>query len=213
MRMHVGGVHGLLDGFARFHQEHYNNDTRLYRELSSQGQHPKIMVISCSDSRVDPSILFDASAGDMFVVRNVANLVPPYQPDDGSYHGTSAALEFAVRHLNVEHVVVLGHSGCAGVRRLVEKEADNNNDEYSFVDSWVGIANEALKTSSHMDDKDACSECERTSISVSLDNLETFPWVKERIDNNTLQLHGWYFSLDSGQLEVWNENQNSFTAA
>ncbi len=215
MRMHVGGTQGLLDGFKRFHEKHFKQDTHLYRELSTKGQFPRVMVIACSDSRVDPSILFDATAGEMFVVRNVANLVPPYQTDDGGYHGTSAALEFAVRHLGVEHVVVLGHSACGGIRRLMDKAYDEKNDEFSFIDPWVKIADNArprLPKGAEVT-KESCTDCERNAITVSLKNLESFPWVTERMTEGALQLHGWYFSLETGQLEVWDAEKSRFLAS
>lgn len=215
MRMHVGGTQGLLDGFKRFHEKNFEQDTRLYRQLSTKGQSPRVMMIACSDSRVDPSILFDASAGEMFVLRNVANLVPPYQQDDGSYHGTSAALEFAVRHLGVEHVVVLGHSACGGIRRLMDKAHDEKNDEFSFIDPWVKIAEKArprLAKGAEVTKED-CTDCERNAITVSLKNLESFPWIRSRLEKGELEIHGWYFSLETGQLEVWDESKRRFTAS
>lgn len=215
MRMHVGGVHGLLDGYKRFHEKHFEQDTKLFRELSTKGQSPRVMMIACSDSRVDPSILFDASAGEMFVVRNVANLVPPYQDDDDGYHGTSAALEFAVRHLGVEHVVVLGHSACGGIRRLMDKAHDEKNDEFSFIDPWIKIAEDARPRlpKDAKATKEHCTDCERSAITVSLKNLETFPWIKSRMEKGELTAHGWYFSIDSGTLEVWDETKNRFVAS
>lgn len=197
-------VKALLEGYKRFYAKHFQEDKALYADLAEHGQTPKTLVIACSDSRVDPSILFDANPGDIFVVRNVANLVPPYQPAGESYHGTSAALEFGVNHLKVKHIVVLGHSGCAGIRATFEP-VKPASDEFSFISSWVDIAGGArartMQRCAHSNE-DKFSVCEKESIITSIENLLTFPWIRDKVERDTIALHGWYFELASGKLHL-----------
>ena len=161
------------------------------------GQSPKALVVACVDSRVDPAMVFDTAPGEMLTVRNVANLVPPYAPDAG-YHGTSAALEFGVRVLEVPHLMVLGHSLCGGVRALLDSAPDN---AYEFVAAWMSIAWPArvcaLRGSSP-EMRHQC--CEHEVIKVSLVNLMTFPWVAERVAAGKLELHGAWFDIRTGEL-------------
>ncbi|PCJ24484.1 MAG: carbonic anhydrase [Rickettsiales bacterium] len=192
----------LIDGHKRFRKKHFDKDKKLYQELATEGQTPKTLIIACSDSRVDPAIIFDADPGDLFVIRNVANLVPPYQPMNESYHGTSAALEFGVNNLKVEHIIVLGHSGCAGIKSLCDHD-DEGSKKFSFISSWVNIAKEAKEMAQKgkpSSVEEMYSLCEKESILTSIENLLTFPWIKEKVKNNTLALHGWYFSLNNGKL-------------
>lgn len=193
-------VEKLIHGYQQFHQDYFIDNPELYKQLF-KGQSPKFLVISCCDSRVDPAKILGAEPGDIFVVRNVANLVPNYV-DDGKTHGTSAALEFSIKHLKVRHVVVLGHSQCGGIRSLMEGE--HQHKTHGFIDPWMSIANPAresvLTNHSHEDLDTQCSLCEQTSIGVSLDNLMTFPFVKERVEKNELFLHGWHFDIETGQL-------------
>ncbi len=199
----------LLEGYKRFHAKHFLGDDKLYARLA-EGQMPKALLIGCSDSRVDPSILMDADPGDIFVIRNVANLAPPYQPEGESYHGTSAALEFAVNNLKVEHIVVMGHSGCAGIKALVDGN-QASPEEFSFLQSWVNIARDAkertLEKCQHSDE-DKYAICEKESIITSIHNLLTFPWLKEKVDDGSIELHGWYFSLSDGKLYLLSEEKN-----
>ncbi|MBP9693597.1 MAG: carbonic anhydrase [Alphaproteobacteria bacterium] len=209
-------ISNLLDGYQRFHKRHFIKDGSLYEILSTQGQSPKTLIIACSDSRVDPSILFDVNPGDLFVVRNVANLVPPYQPAFDSFHGTSAALEFAVCHLGVENIVILGHSQCGGINALMESDLTKQESakQFSFIQSWVQIS---LKARNHVElhhanlskaEKNQC--CEKHSIVVSLENLMTFPWIREKVLAGSLSLHGWYFSVDTGKLENYSIETKDF---
>ena len=184
-------VNRLIAGYRTFHQKYFVEDTELFQQLK-QGQSPKTLVITCSDSRVSPVTLTGASPGEMFVVRNVANLVPPYQPNPDSLHGVSAALEFAVCHLQVEHIIVMGHSGCGGIKALREGIGAPEGQDFSFIAPWVRIAENAKCDSQH--------ECEKAAIKVSMQNLESFPWIAERISQGSLAIHGWYFRLDDGKL-------------
>ncbi|SEH25119.1 carbonic anhydrase [Magnetospirillum fulvum] len=192
----------LVEGFRHFRATYFEENRTLFETLAQGGQRPKVLLIGCSDSRVDPGLLFGTQPGEMFVIRNVANLVPPFETT-GTYHGTSAAIEFAIRKLDVEHTVVLGHAGCGGVRALIEDEvADGTN----FVRPWMGIAQAArdryltLAHSAGENRNYARQMCERETVAISLANLMTFPWIRERVEQGKLTLHGWWFDVEKGQL-------------
>jgi carbonic anhydrase len=196
-------VNELIAGFRRFQSTYYGERRELVERLVKEGQAPKIMVVACSDSRVDPAIITDCDPGDLFVVRNVANLVPPYE-EGGGYHGTSAALEFAVRCLNVEHVIVMGHARCGGIRALLG-QIRFEDSAGQFIAPWMSIAEEARRrvTEAHAgeDAEVRAAACEREAVHVSLGNLESFPFVRKAVAAGRLQLHGWYFDLDRGELQ------------
>jgi carbonic anhydrase len=192
----------LIEGFQRFRARHYEHGGTPFVQLVREGQAPKTMVIACCDSRVDPAIITDCDPGDLFVARNVANLVPPYETG-GHYHGTSAALEFAVRFLGVRHVVVLGHARCGGIRALLQG-VDGSHERSQFIQPWMQIAQAARhKALSQMAGRPAAEverACEQAAIEVSLANLLTFPWIRRRLESGQLYLHGWYFDMDRGEL-------------
>lgn len=189
----------LLDGYARFRTSAWPGRRALFEHLAAQGQRPRTLVIACSDSRVDPAMIFDAGPGELFVVRNVANLVPPYQPD-GRYHGTSAALEFGVRVLQVQHLVVLGHGRCGGIEALLRGAPDSAQD---FVAPWMGIAAPARARALQCDTPEAQQQCcEYEAVKLSLANLMTFPWIAERVGNGALHLHGAWFAVHTGVLDL-----------
>ncbi len=196
----MSNLEKYIAGFRRFQQKLYRDDERLVAKLV-QGQNPKTLVISCSDSRVDPALLTGCAPGDMFTVRNVANLVPPYESDN-AYHGVSAALEYAVCYLKVQDIIVLGHSGCGGIAGLLS--AANGEMVGEFVGRWVDIAADARERALAKIGPDNAEElscvCEQEAILTSLSNLRTFPWIKTRIEADSLQLHGWYFEIERGQL-------------
>jgi len=199
----------FISGFKRFQTNYFGRDKELFGELK-QGQNPSALVIACSDSRVDPAILTDCQPGDLFVVRNVANLVPPYEKGAG-LHGVSTALEFSVRSLGVEHIIVLGHRQCGGIKALMEDRPEVKGE---FIGNWMNIAarakervlNEMPDASS---DEKVCA-CETASILVSLENLLTFPWVKERVQQGSLMLHGWYFDIEKGSMVAYNPFTSEF---
>jgi len=199
----------LIQGYKDFYKLHFQVDKSLYATLADS-QNPKTLIISCSDSRADPAIITNADAGDIFAIRNVANLVPPYERDDHSHHGVSAALEFAVRYLEIENIVILGHSKCAGIKALVDSETSKNK-EGEFIDNWVKIAKKAKEKAMKSND-DKYHVCEKEGILVSLENLMTFPWIKKRVDAKTLQLHGWYFCVSDGSLSRYNSANGTFVA-
>ncbi len=203
-------VNKFISGFKRFQKDWLGPDAGLFDKLK-KGQSPCTIVIACSDSRVDPLFLTNSRPGDLFVVRNVANLVPPCEPDAG-HHGVSAALEYAVCHLEVDNIIVMGHSQCGGIRGLMEGICACS--EHSFIGSWVGIAQHAKeKVLAELPDKPMdmqAGACEKAAILVSLENLMTFPWLKERVDNGQLALHGWYFDLQTGTLSGYSTDTSSF---
>lgn len=191
----------LKAGFLRFRKYYYEEDPELYRQLTETGQSPRALMIACCDSRVHPAQIMDTEPGDVFVVRNIANLVPAYV-DDGKTHGTSAAIEFAVKHLKVPHIIVMGHSQCGGIRALMEGEHEGKL--HKFIDPWMAIMAPAREmvardhADASLDEK--CSVCERAAIGVSLDNLMTFPFIARAVESRVLQLHGWYFDIEHGKL-------------
>jgi carbonic anhydrase len=189
----------LIEGYRRFRATGWPEHRRLFKELASQGQSPRAMVITCSDSRLDPQLIFGTAPGEIFVVRNVAALVPPYERDS-AYHGTSAALEFAVRVLKVEHVIVMGHAQCGGIGALLRGAGKGGAD---FVAHWMEIATKARERALIMAEGDveqAQTLCEHEAVKISLEHLMTFPWLRERVDGGDLKLHGWYFGIESGEL-------------
>jgi len=195
-----GPMRRLVAGFKTFRSEYYEQRPERIHSLVTEGQHPRILMIGCSDSRVDPALVTNAEPGELFVVRNVANLVPPCEPD-GRYHGTSAALQFAVEDLAVTDIVVLGHSECGGIRAMVEREAGVSRPR-EFITPWVSLAArhcaDFIGNSSGKEPD--LSDCEKTAIKGSLGNLMTFPFVRERVTAGMLKTHGWWLELRKGQL-------------
>ncbi len=197
-------------GFSRFQKKYFNDHHELYSRLRLR-QVPKAMVIACCDSRADPAIITDCDPGELFVVRNVANLVPPYE-QDGGIHGVSTALEFGVRSLNVEHIIILGHALCGGVTALMEGHFATKKSE--FIGPWMNIAararNDVLTRFGHKPFDVQVRACEKATIVISLENLLTFPWIRERVEAGTLRLHGWYFDLVDGALWGYNPEMSRF---
>lgn len=193
----VGAIDRLIAGFRAFRARYYEQRPERMQELAAEGQSPDVMLIACSDSRVDPALLLGSEPGEMFIVRNIANLVPPYGPDDG-LHGTSASLEFAVRDLGVRHIVVLGHSACGGIGALRAAMA-GEPDAREFMAAWTEIAASACPCGAD-GTVPSQSVVEQEAIRISLTNLETFPWIAERINAGTLDIRGWWVDLDDGRL-------------
>jgi carbonic anhydrase len=192
----------LLNGYRRFRRNRWPERRRQYETLADTGQRPRVLVISCADSRVDPAMIFDADPGELFVVRNVANLVPPFAPDE-AYHGTSAAVEFAIRILQVPDILVMGHGLCGGVQALLEGTTAEASD---FIAPWIGLAAQAkARALARTDIQDLQLCCEHETIKLSLENLSTFPWIASRIAAGTLRLSGAHFDIRSGVLSVRGE--------
>ncbi len=187
----------LIEGYRRFRTETWPAERKRYEALARTGQRPATMVVACADSRVDPQTVFGAAPGELFVVRNVAGLVPPYHPDAG-YHGTSAALEFGVRVLKVSQLVVLGHAQCGGVQAMVEGAPAEAQD---FVASWMGLARSAIDpTLPQRDSREALDRYEFEVVRISLANLKTFPWIQAAVDEGRLTVHGFSFAIHTGVL-------------
>ena len=187
----------LLEGYRRFRAETWPAERARFEQLAQVGQSPENLVIACSDSRVDPQTVFGAGPGELFVVRNVAGLVPPYSPDAG-YHGTSAALEFGVRVLKVSRIVVLGHAQCGGVQAMVEGAPEEARD---FVAPWMSMAASVRSTiPSDLDRDERLSRSEMEVVRLSLENLMTFPWIEEAVAAGRLALAGFRFSIRTGVL-------------
>ncbi len=203
----------LMQGHTDFRNGFYHENQALLQELGSKGQSPKVTVISCCDSRVDPAVLTTSKPGDLFVIRNVANLVPPYVEKTSSWHGTSAALQFAVCHLEVEHIIVLGHANCGGIRSLFDPEGGTAEDS-GFIGTWMRIADKVrkqiLEDPSLATQEERISACEQRSIQISLDNLRGYPWIADRISKGQLELHGWFYDLVAGKLSQLNEAESRF---
>lgn len=187
----------LLEGYRRFRADIWPTERARYEALAQSGQSPETLVVACSDSRVDPTAVFGASPGELFVVRNVAGLVPPFQPDAG-YHGTSAALEYGVRVLKVARIVVQGHGMCGGVRAMVEGAPREARD---FVAPWMQIAEPVLNTlPAELTGEEALTHCENQVVRISLSNLRGYPWIAEALEAGRLTLHGMRFDIRTGVL-------------
>lgn len=204
----------LVDRFRRFKFRHFAPNQDHYEKLATEGQNPDVMVVSCSDSRVDPETLFSAMPGELFVVRNVANLVPPFETQ-GKYHGVSAALEFAALNLRVKHIVVLGHSGCGGVKACLDHSAARQTKS-EFIVNWVSMMDDARNTvvAAHPGEpvESLTGQLGREGIKVSLANLRTFPCIQTLEGKGRVSLHGAYFDIASGVLEVLDRDSGKFVA-
>jgi carbonic anhydrase len=202
----------LTEGYRAFLDERFAREKTRYEALAEQGQSPEVMVISCCDSRVSPEVIFDASPGELFVVRNVANLVPPYETG-GEYHGTSAALEFAVQALRVKHIVVLGHARCGGVRAFADDTAPLSPGD--FIGRWMTLIAPAAERLGPRQGSldDYVAKLELAAIENSLRNLMTFPCVRILVERGKLQLHGAFFGVASGVLMVRNPETGDFEPA
>ena len=187
----------LIEGYRRFRSETWPTEHKRYEALSARGQSPETLIVACSDSRVEPSTVFDAGPGELFVVRNVGGLVPPYQPDSHA-HGSSAALEYGVRVLKVKRIVVLGHAQCGGVRAMVAGAPAEARD---FVEPWMAIAKDALGPMPAPPITDEIlHHYEGEIVKVSLANLLTFPWIASAVQEGSLSLHGFSFAVATGVL-------------
>jgi carbonic anhydrase len=202
----------LTDQFRRFKHRHFVPNADHYEEFAKYGQKPDTMVISCCDSRVDPETIFSAMPGELFVVRNVANLVPPYETG-GKFHGVSTAIEFAIMNLRVKHLIVMGHSGCGGVKAALDQSAAIQT-EAMFISRWMSMLDDARLrvVAAHQMAPQAEKQklLEMEGIKTSISNLRTFPFVKDIEDKGRLSLHGAYFDIASGTLSVLNHSRGDF---
>jgi carbonic anhydrase len=189
----------LLAGYKRFKAGYFAQNKDKIRELA-KNQTPSYVLITCCDARLEPSLIFDTEPGELFVIRNVANLVPPYE-ESGSYHGTSAALQFAITVLEVPEIIVLGHSRCGGIRALVTAGA--HLDPASFLGRWMSIVAPVAQLADldKLEELDSLNRCEQAAVGYSLCNLMTFPWIATRVRDGKLKLTGWHYNIYSGALK------------
>ena len=191
----------------------YAENQGWYRRLAEEGQRPRAMVVSCCDSRVHVTSIFGADQGEFFIHRNIANLVPPYAPDS-DHHGTSAAVEYAVSTLHVSHLIVLGHSGCGGVEGCYDMcsgDAPELEKTTSFIGRWMDILRPRYDIVKDIEDRqEQTRQLEKHTVMISLENLMTFPWLKERVEEGELTLHGLWTDIGEGGLEHYNPQSDSF---
>ena len=203
----------LLQRYHGWKATTYSENQAWYRRLASEGQRPRAMVISCCDSRVHVTSIFGADQGEFFIHRNIANLVPPFKPD-GDYHGTSAAIEYAVTALNVAHLIVLGHSNCGGVQGCIDMckgNAPELEEKASFVGRWMDILRPKYGlVADETDPEEQARQLEKHSVVTSLENLMTFPFIKERVDQGVLSMHGLWTDIGEGGLESYNPTVKEF---
>ena len=200
----------LIEGYSAFLTERLPHEQNRYRALAERGQNPEIMVIGCCDSRVSPEVIFDAGPGELFVARNIANLVPPFTPD-GAQRAMSAALEFAVQALRVKHIVVLAHAQCGGIRAYAEEAAPLSPGD--FIGNWTAMIAPAAKKVGPRGERsfdEYLTALEQQSALTTLDNLMTFPWVKSLTESGKLKLHAAYFGVATGGLSVYDPAQEKF---
>ena len=203
----------LLEGYNGFATQRLPTEQSRYRELSVKGQFPEVMVIGCCDSRVSPEVIFDVGPGELFVVRNIANLVPVYQPDANA-HGVSAALEYAVTVLKVKHIVILGHAQCGGIRAFVDKIEPLTPGD--FIGKWMQMfikPGEVVEQRDHETMAQFVERIEKAAVFRSLENLMTFPFVRKAVDSGQMQTHGAYFGVAEGTLFVLDKATKEFKSA
>lgn len=202
----------LADRFRRFKFRHFAPNQDHYEELATYGQNPDTMIISCCDSRVDPETIFNAMPGELFVMRNVANLVPPYETG-GKYHGVSSAIEFAVMNLRIKHLIVMGHSGCGGIKAALDQHAAIET-EAKFISRWMSMLSEArlsvLAAHQMSTQAERVTALEFEGIKSSIRNLRTFPFVRELEEKGRLDLCGAHFDISTGMLSVLNHTSGKF---
>lgn len=201
----------LLDGYRNFMSGRYSDERERYRNLAEKGQTPTTMIIACCDSRAAPETIFDAGPGQLFVMRNVANLVPPFGPD-GTHHATSAAIEYAVVHLGIEHIIVMGHGRCGGIQAALATAA-GNAPEGDFIGNWLSMVKpvaDRVGAADLLTPSERQTALERIAVRQSVSNLLSFPYIKARVADETLSLHGAWFDISSGELWVMNGESGDF---
>jgi carbonic anhydrase len=202
----------LSDRYRRFKHRIFVPNADQYEELATYGQNPEIMIISCCDSRVDPETIFNAMPGELFVIRNVANLVPPYETG-GKYHGVSAGIEFAVLNLRIKHLVVMGHSGCGGVKAALDQSAAIQTESH-FISRWMSMLDDArlsvLASHQMKSHAEKLESLEKEAVKTSIKNLRTFPFIREHEDKGRLNLYGAHFDIKSGTLAVLSHSRGEF---
>lgn len=205
-------IENIILGYQEFRKQYFTDADSSFDDLVRGGQKPKILMVACSDSRVDPALVMNSQPGELFVIRNVANLVPPYE-DDQHYHGTSAALQFGVCVLGIRHIILFGHTQCGGMQALLEN-SPQVCDESNFISKWMELARPAQEAVLQYHPEKSFAEkttlCGQYSLVNSLSNLQSFPWISERIEKGELFLHAWNFDLERGILRAYDPSTRSF---
>lgn len=208
--MEVRNIQQFIEGFQRFQSKYFAGDDKLFEKLN-HGQNPTTLLIGCCDSRVDPALLLDCDPGDIFVVRNVANLVPPCN-ESAQQHGVSAAIQFAVEALNVKRIIVMGHEKCGGIRALMQGYQPSR--KIDFIGRWMKIVEpvkqQVLQQLANCSESEQIRACELGAVINSLNNLRSFPWISEREARGGIALHGWYFDMSNGALLAYSERSDTF---
>ncbi len=194
-------IEKIIQGYHTFREKYALGDNSIMENLATHGQKPEIMVIACCDSRVDPALVLQCEPGDLFIVRNVANIVPPYEVDD-KHHGTSAALEFGICYLNVKHLIIFGHSQCGGMQALFNSTELKQDD---FISHWTS----SVKNIDPSNFKDADSLGKQALLN-SQQNCLTFPWIKQRVEQNKLSIHLWFFDIKNGEISNYSPTNKQY---
>ena len=189
----------ILQGYLDFRNKYATGDNSVMQHLAYHGQQPEIMIVACCDARVDPALILQCEPGDLFIVRNVANIVPPYEADEG-HHGTSAALEFGICYLNIKHLIILGHSQCGGIHALLNSDNLKQND---FISRWVS----QIETDDVHKDVDSCA---RQALTISYENCLTFPWIRDLIQQDQLEIHRWFFDIKEGEIYAYSSETGQY---
>ena len=199
----------LIEKYYIWKGDTFSKNKDSFEKLAKEGQSPQYMIISCVDSRVDPNSIFNAKAGELFVHRNIANLVPSY--DNLTEHsGTIAAIEFGVCSLNIKKIIIMGHSGCGGIKNGFHMCKENKFVENSAIPNWLKILMPAYKKLSNEDGKMMVGELEKMSILTSLENISDYPFLKKGLDTNDINLYGIWNDIGTGSLEIYNQKTKTF---
>lgn len=196
----------LLAGYANFRNKYTGHENSLMEELHDSGQSPQVMVVACCDSRVDPALLLQCHPGDLFVLRNIANIIPPYDVE-AHHQGAIAALEYGINFLKVKHLIILGHSECGGIKLWMENKKNNDDskeDDNQFISNWLSI----IDIPDH--EKYTQDECAEQALKNSYANCLTFPWIKDKVENDQLMIHLWFFDIKSGIILTYNKKSEEF---
>lgn len=190
----------VIQGYLTFKDKYVTGDNSIMEHLAYEGQSPEIMIVSCCDSRVDPAIILQCEPGDLFITRNVANIVPPFEADM-MHHGTSAALEFGVCYLNVKHLIILGHSQCGGINAILHEETLSKQND--FITNWVSL----VKPTESVKDVDTLA---KKALFTSYENCMSFPWIVDRVSQKKLAIHLWYFDIKSGEMLAYSFDKKGY---
>lgn len=191
----------LVQGYSLFRNKYARNESNVMANLYNQGQHPETMIVACCDSRVDPALILQCDPGDLFVMRNVANIIPPYIKGEGRFSNSGAALEFGIAHLQVKHLIIFGHSQCGGIHALVDTKGLIQNE---FITPWVSIVK---NNDAHFKDTDYYA---KLGLMHSYRNCLTYPFIKQRVENNLLVIHQWFFNIKEGEILAYSHGESRF---